>query len=531
MFGRAMLRAIAPGLVLCAAGAEAQARTRTTISPYIEVDQTVVTDLKGGNGDVLTYTSVVAGVSANIATRRAEAQIDVQYEHQFGWNRATPDQDVLSGIASARYSLIPDKLSIEGGALATRARTDGFNLGNGASAGSSTTQVYSAYVGPTFTSRIGEFSVNAAYRLGYARVEDDVNFAGPSGLGAFSDSVFQSATASIGMQPGVLPFGWALGAGWDHEDTSELDQRYDDKWIRGDVTVPVAPTLALVGGVGYERIRISQRGALLDNNGFPVLGSGGRLVTDPTSPRLLAYDSDGLIWDAGVLWRPSRRTSLELRVGRRYDSMHYVGSFSWQPSPNSAVNIALFDTVDSFGRALGRNLDDLPTSFDARRNPFSGDLTGCVNGDQGGGACFNDALTGITSANYHHRGIAGQYSRTAGRWSMGAGAGYAQRKFIAPNSSVFAAINGAKDENYYADLFAGYRFDNDASLDATVYGNFYNAGRGGIDVTNLGSYVTYSRSFGRRLSAQASLGVDSVDPAGLDAIISALGQVGMRYQF
>ena len=35
----------------------------------------------------------------------------------------------------------------------------------------------------------------------------------------------------------------------------------------------------------------------------------GRFVTNEAAPRQIAYETDGLIWDAGVLWRPSRRTA------------------------------------------------------------------------------------------------------------------------------------------------------------------------------------------------------------------------------
>lgn len=511
------------------------AKTQTTIAPYLEVAQTVIADIKGGNGDVLTYTSLGGGVDADIRSRRTEVQVSLRYEHQFGWNKNTPDQDVISGIASARTELIRDTLSLEGGALATRVRTDGLSGANNslAGAGDATTNVYSAYVGPTLTNHVGELSVNAAYRLGYSRVEDNVSVTAP-GLPAqdsFTDSVYHSATASVGMQPGNLPFGWSVGVGYDREDASQLDQRYEDKWVRGDVTVPVSRSLALVGGVGYEDLKISQRDALRDSNGFPIISSDGRFVTDKSSPRLLAYDNDGIIWDAGVLWRPSHRTSLEARVGQRYNSMHYVGSFTWQMSNHSSFSLAYFDTIDSFGRALTGNLVALPASFQASRNPFSGDLTGCVQGAQGGGQCFNDTLAGITTANYRHRGVAAQYGVNAGRWNYGAALGYSQRKFLAPNTAVFASINGKKDENYYADVFLGRSFDDNSTLQGSVYANYFDGNLTGTDVTNWGSYVTYNKTIGRRLSAQASLGLDSVDPEQLDEIISALGQIGVRYQF
>lgn len=531
-------RSVSLGLIAAAALGAAmvprQAAARTEVTPYIELDQTFIANLKGGSDDVLTYTSVAVGVDAAAAGPRAEVQASIRYEHQFGWGSHAPDSDIISGLASARYSIVPDTLSLEGGALATRVRTDGFSGAGGSliTAGDATTHVYSLYAGPTLTTHVGDVSVNAAYRIGYSRVEDDVNLAvgGVPVLGIFDESVYHSVTGSVGMQPGDLPFGWAIGAGYDREDVTELDQRYEDKWVRADVTVPVTPTLALVGGVGYEDIRISQRAALLDGNGNPVIGGNGGLVSDTSIPRLIAYDTDGLIWDAGVLWRPSRRTTLELRVGERYDSTHYIGSFSWQASPESLVQIAYFDTIDSFGRAMHGNLLALPSDFNVGRNPFSGDLNGCVSGSDGT-TCFNDALAAISASNFRHRGITAQYTRGGRRIDWGVALGWSQRKFITPDTAIFAGVRGARDDYYYAELFGGMKIDLRSQLGASIYANYLDSGLGGVDVTNYGSYVTYNRLFGRRLSARASLGLDAIDTDNLEQIVSLLGQVGVRYQF
>ncbi|MBP6029843.1 MAG: hypothetical protein KA533_00270 [Sphingobium sp.] len=513
----------------------ALAHARTEVHPYIEASQTFVANLKGGAEDVLTYTSLAAGVDATFQTARTEVRADARYEHQFGWGKRAPDSDILSGMLRGRYAVIPDKLSIEGGALATRVRTDGLSSANGGTlitAGDSVSQLYSLYAGPTLTTHVNDLSVNAAYRIGYTRIEDDVNLAvgGIPAFGVFDESVYQSATASVGMQPGPLPFGWAIGVGYDREDASELDQRYQDKWIRGDVTVPVSPTLALVGGVGYEDIIIDQRAALVDGAGNPVLDGKGRLISDTSVPRLIAYDTEGLIWDAGVLWRPSRRTSLEARVGERYDSMHYIGSFTWRASPHSLFQIAYFDRIDSFGRALHGNLVALPTDFIAARNPFSGDLTGCVSG-QSGGTCLNNTLAAINGSNFRHRGIAAQYGWTGRRWNWGAAGGWSQRKFLAPRGSIFSTVNGAHSDYYYGQVFGGHKIDIASTLGASLYANYLDAPAGGIDVSNYGAYTTYNRQFGRHLSAQASLGLDALDTTAIETIVNLLGQVGVRYTF
>jgi hypothetical protein len=231
---------------------ETQPGRRVAIQPYIELDQSVIANLKGGGEDVLTYTTVAAGIDAAVRTRRIEAQANVRYEHNFGWGKTIGDQDILSGLARARFSVIPDQFSIEAGGLATRFRSD-YSGSNGLLAidTQSISKVYSGYVGPTLTSHIGDLSVNAAYRFGYTRVEDsfDSSFPGISPLRAHDDSRFHNVTASVGMQPGVLlPVGWALGGGYAREDADQLDQRYEDKFARVDFTLPVTPTVALLAG-------------------------------------------------------------------------------------------------------------------------------------------------------------------------------------------------------------------------------------------------------------------------------------------
>jgi hypothetical protein len=530
-----MASASSVAVLLCGLPGSAFARGRTEVTPYLEVDQTVITNLKGGSDGILSYTNVAAGIDASVSGDRAAAQASLRYEHQFSWQDDTPDQDVISGLARGRLSLIRNALSLEGGVIATRVRTDGARgavNGIGSNIGA-TSQIYSAYVGPTLATRIGALSVNAAYRLGYTRVDDKVSVAGSTiqPLDSFDDSLSHYLTASVGMQPGVLPFGWSVGGGWQREDARQLDQRFDDKWGRGDVTLPVGPTLALVGGVGYEKIEISARDAVRDASGNPVIGSDGRYVTDKSAPRLLNYDQDGLIWDAGVLWRPSRRTSLEARVGHRYGSWTYIGSFSWAPSRDSSLNVGVFDAVDSFGRMMTGGLANLSTSFTATRNPFSGDLNSCAFSTSGGGQCFNDALSSVGTGNFRRRGIGAQFAVARGATSYGIGVGYSRRKFVGRDTGN-VAITGTTDENYYANASISRQFDNRSGIDATIYGNYYVAGLDGLDdVLNTGGYITYHRTYGRSLTATASVGVDAVDPKSAESVIAALAQLGLRYSF
>tara|TARA_R110002049_G_scaffold12509_2_gene55931 strand:- start:4272 stop:5273 length:1002 start_codon:yes stop_codon:yes gene_type:complete len=333
------------------------------------------------------------------------------------------------------------------------------------------------------------------------------------------------------MQPGDLPFGWSVGGGWEREDGGQLDQRFEGKYVRADVTVPVSSSLALVGGVGYEDIEISERDAVRDNNGVPVVGDDGRLVTDETSPRLLSYDQDGIIWDAGVMWRPSRRTSLEARFGQRYGSETYYGSFGYRPNQNMALNISVYDTVSGFGNLLNDNLANLGTSFSSTRNPLSGELNGCAFG-QTSSLCFNDVLQSAASSSFRARGVNGQLTYNTGGWNAGLGAGYARRRYFASQLGAVAAVDGLVDENYYASMSIGRQLDSYSSFDANIYANLLDSGF--VDAPNvlgIGANAAYYRQILPGLQGTAAVGLDSFQQDGFDSEITASALLGLRYDF
>ncbi|WHO37607.1 hypothetical protein PMI04_013650 [Sphingobium sp. AP49] len=532
MNGRSLL-ASSPILALAAfaipaLGQEPVATKKVDVTPYLGIDQVLMVPLKG-EGDVLTYTNLTAGVTVEVQTQRVDASANLQYTHSFGWGSAL-DSDVLSGVAQAGVK-VTRGLTLQAGGIASRVRTDGYS--GAATIGTEyTSQVWAGYIGPTYTTRLGDFDVRGAYRLGYARVDDDVELNAPGAVnnGGFSDSWSQSLNGSIGFAPGtVLPVGLTASAGYDREDASQLDQRFEDVWGRLDATLPVSPTVALLGGVGYEDIEISQRSPLLDANGNPVIDNG-RYVTDKSSPRELYYDSDGLIWDVGVLWRPNRRTSLQATVGERYGGMSYQGSFIWQ-GRNSSFGLVVFDGIDSFGRMITSDAAALNGSnLIVPRNPFTGDITGCAFSPTGGGQCFNDALTGITAANFRYRGVGAQYSSRHGPWGWGLGTGYSQRKFITPEGQT-VIVSGTKDQNWYGNGTITYAFNDRDSLDTAVYINYFDASNGRPDVLNYGAFSSYFKGLTRRLTASASVGLDAVKADDFDTLINAMGQVGLRYSF
>ena len=509
---------------------------RTTIKPYIEATQNVLWELSPGD-EVLTYSTIAAGVDVALDGRRTQGAVSVRYERRISQTDGVRDGDTLSGLARVKHDLIPRTLSVEAGALAARTRVEGSGAStlNPLAASDAVSQVYSLYAGPAVSTHVGDVALAGSYMLGYTKVQqkDAIQLAAGEPLtDIFDDSVSQSAQLSAGVAPDtVLPVGITASGSYYQEDVSNLDQRVRDMRAGVQVTYPVSLELALVGAVGYEDVEVSSRDAVRDADGDPVLGSDGRYLTDKSRPRQLAYETDGLTWDAGVMWRPSRRTALSAFVGRRYDSMTYYGSFSYNPDPRSSLTVAVYDNVSGFGGQVSRALRDLPTDFQVNRDPFNGQISGCAIGSQSGG-CVNNALSSVASSVFRARGVNATYAHRVGRMQAGIGAGYIRRKYIAREDSVLGSVNGQVDESFYVDAGLNGPIDRRSSFAVSAYAAWFQSGASSLgDVTTIGANAAYFRNLTDRLVATAAVGLDSVNRKVIEDEVVASGLVGLRYSF
>lgn len=507
------------------------------ISPYIEAAQVATAELSPGN-DVLTYSRLAVGVDASVSGRNTGASASLRYEHYFGWGKKATDGDYVSGIARGYATLTPG-VRMEAGGMAGRSRIEGSGaatLGPLAE-GSNVSNIYSAYAGPTVSTQAGPVKVDGGYRIGYTRVEspDSLVIApGQPGIDVFDDSVTHNATLRAATRPGDgLPVGIGVGGGYYREDISNLDQRVEDKNLRGDVTVQLTNDFAVVGGIGYEDVRISSRDALRDANGDPVIGSDGHYLTDKSAPRRIAFDTSGLTWDAGVIWRPSRRTAFEAHVGKRYGSTTYYGSFAYAPSARSSINVSVYDSISGFGGQLNNALAAMPTDFTANRDVLSGNITGCVASTEGNN-CLSGVLGSVRSSTFRGRGIQAAYNVNLGRVNAGVGLGYDRRKFLAAPGTVLASAAGVIDENIWMSGYVNSRIGQRGTIAANAYANWFESGNAlGGDSRAVGASTAYGHQITERLSATAALGVDGLlrDNAALEDVWTASALVGVSYRF
>mgnify|MGYP004448719297 FL=1 len=508
---------------------------RTSIDPYIEANSLASWQISPGS-DVVTYTQLAAGVDASIAGRNNGGSVSVRYERNFAHQSNGADSDTITGVARGYASIIPRVLTVEAGALASSTRVDaqGRSVINPIVDDTLSTQTYSAYAGPTLQTRAGDVEVNANYRIGYTRV-DSPDFITATGTAAdlFDESVSHSASVRAGTRPGQpLPVGLGVGAGYYQEDVSNLDQRVRDAYVRGDVTVPVTPTLAIVAGAGIEDVEVSSRDAVRDAAGNPVIGDNGRFITDEASPRIIAYEASGLIWDVGVVWSPSSRTQLEARFGHRYDSETFYGSFSWRPSSRSSLQIGVYDGIQGFGGRLNNSLAALPTDFTVSRDPVTGELTGCVSSIDGSG-CLDGLLGSLRSSVFRGRGVVGSYSRQIGRMTASIGAGYDRRTFIGAPGTVLELADGLVDESYYVTAGLSGPVGQRGRFSVNSYANRFESGTAGAeDVTAIGGSASYSEEVIRNLSARAAVAISMLDSdIAPDNFTTASALLGLRYDF
>lgn len=533
------LSGLAAGLALASVPS---ATARTEVTPYLEVQQVLSADLNEG-GDVLTYTSLAGGIDASASTRRVEAQISYRYERRISWNDDLGDDDVHSGIAQARVKLTPG-LSLDAGGLAARSRADGqgpifgFNTVDDPNAA----EVYSVYAGPTLSTRVGPLSVGAAYRLGYVAVDDNssrdfLNDGDDRGRDSFDSSVSHNLSASVGMGPGEFPVGWTIGAGYVREDVDQLDSAFEGKYVRGDIVYPVSATLAVTAGVGYEKMRSEQDDIVRTAAGLPVLDEDGDLIADKSKPRLLTYDESGLIWDAGVIWRPSRRTELQARFGKRYGGETVTGSLRHEINSAFAVQASVYDSVSSFSRLLIDDVSKLPGNFTVNRNPLTGGvggIGGCVFGkDPGTGACFDDVFQTISNANFRNRGANLLLSGGRGVWDFGLGAGYSQRKYVSPG-----VLNGGftadkiKDQSFSLSANASRELSASSGISFDAYASWFDSGfEDSPTAFGTGLSASYHRSlFFDRMQGYAAAGIYTTDSGEFDST-GASALIGLRYTF
>jgi hypothetical protein len=199
---------------------------------------------------------------------------------------------------------------------------------------------------------------------------------------------------------------------------------------------------------------------------------------------------------------------------------------------HAALNVAVYDTVETFGHQLGNDIRALPANFNANRNPLTGSLGGCVFGQAGGGVCLDRSLQAITGDSFRARGVMATLAGERGLWSYGVGAGYNRRHYHRP---VYAGVivQGAEhdeDVSVYGNL--GRRLSRTSDIAFNAYASWYDDDLANSEaVTSQGATISYSRTFMlERLQLLAALGIYHSN-GGTGSSTNGSATAGLRYTF
>ena len=236
-----------------------------------------------------------------------------------------------------------------------------------------------------------------------------------------------------------------------------------------------------------------------------------------------------------MIWRPSPRTELQARVGRRYGGTTFTGSLEHQINRSYAFSASVYDNVSSFGRLLVTDLAGVPQSFNLRRDTLSGSPIGpggCVFGtDPGTGACFDDALQSIDNFNFRNRGATAMLSGGRGPWNYGIGAGYSSRRYFVPPGSDFI-LEGVTDQSFSLSASATRDLTRDSSFGLNAYAGWFDSGIAGSDGSfSTGISANYSRRlFLDRLRANVAGGLYTSQAGEFDSTVGSI-LFGLSYAF
>jgi hypothetical protein len=506
------------------AGSSGKPRKRTRITPYLEVDQSVYDQVQPSS-PVQTFTTLAAGVEMTLNDRRTTGTVSLRYAHDFGESGHANSDNSLTGIARTTTMIVPHTLQFDFGGIAERTSiaANGGTLVNPVDNIGQVYQIWSVYGGPTLTTHAGLAQVKASYNLGYSEVDQlHMQSSGGTPTDLFSHSFTQQANASVGVRPGdVLPFGVTLLGGYLREDMSSLDQRLEDEHAGVQLAQPVTRSLELVGDVGWEKVEVSQRNAVLDANGNPEVAANGQYVVDENSPRQLAYRTDGLTWDVGVVWRPSKRTLASAFVGRRYDSTTYYGMFNYAPDSRQTLSVSVFDGIYGFGSGLMNSLQATSTDVSFARDPFTGNVIG-----------YGGMLGSANALVYRAHGFNASYGVTMGRLSFSVGGGYMTQRYITAQDSVLAAENGVVNQTWYVNAGVSGPIDRETRFYINGVASLYHTGEADYGDTRSwainGSLVHHLTD---RLLGTASFEVLGATAPLTPEELQMMGQLGLRYNF
>jgi hypothetical protein len=525
-----------------------------TFTPGVTVRQ-VVSDNFSDNRGMRGWLETGAFFDLQLDTRRVQGNISYSYGHRFKEFGNVLRNDRHDANANVRSILVDDFLYLDLGGIARQFASDqrGFTSLNGDVDSGNQTQIFSGYVEPFINYEIGTFALfNARYRFAATSasgpnadrgIPANIGLEPGEALGAMlSDSVTHSGGVSVASQRENNRFNWTFAGNFIREDIDELDQKYRNYRGVADFGFRVNRSIELLGSVGYEDILNTQNSILFDPiTGLPVLDAEGNLQIDPANPRRTAYDQQGLTYDGGFRWTPSRRSELMVRAGKRFGGFTLAADLRFEARGGLVVVGNWDESLDSIGRLLSQYQNG--NLIGATRISGFMDEAGiplCILGfDPVTETCLLGLTQSITPATFKlDRGTLG-VSMQSGTFGGYAGANYERRQYVdsqqlqvpgQPQLPPAAALGDDISYGLRGSLSFGQVEGGNLTFNAMVARNKYALSRNRHDTTALVG-ANYLMPISSNLSATASAYVSKRFSNTADDGGSLTGALGLRYTF
>lgn len=317
------------------------------ITPRIEVDETYndnITLAPKGREKADFITTISPGIGVRGTGRRVSLNLDYDPQALFFARESDNDQQRQRLRGGGQVELWEKVLFLDAQASINQqvvSSTGGVG-GTDLSASQNLTTVQTYNIGPTFKHHFGPYADSETRYQFSAVTVDSENVADTT-----------SNTASFVLRNGryFTDLGWTLTLNESRTERSGgtattvntfTNTASDRRLAKADTRYAINSMFSLLAGVGYEKIKDVS----------------------------LLQQPDGLLWDAGVLFRPSRTSSFKVTHGRRFGDPNTAVDVSYQIGPKTTLT-ASYDqtiqtsqgllsdslsriTVDEFGRLIDR---------------------------------------------------------------------------------------------------------------------------------------------------------------------------------
>lgn len=535
---RRLARAALLGATMLATAAEAAVE----ISPFVEA-RPVISYASDQSPETRAWTELGAGLESSVDSRRIDFDLRYRYGQRLAVSGPLNDDARHTGAGSMRAELLRDLLYLDALGSATLVNTQFGGLNDQLGDDPSQQQTYAASVQPAIRRRFGRLQFNARYSYGIFEVEGQapaLRIGAPVdsnqlAIGGASDTRNQSASVTLGNAGRSDRLRWRLIGEYQRDRIEQLDQRYTSKRAVADGEYALSRKIGLIGSVGYEDILDRQDSILVDpTTGLAIPDANGFAQRDPANPFVVNFDEEGITYEAGFRWSPSRRTNVIARAGRRFGDFTASGSAELRFLSDLRLLASYTESINNFGRLFTTLFTDpvsgvvTPISSFAAggsdRTPLG--ATTCAFGlDPATGTCRFSLTQVASNATFKDQSAAITLAKGGGG-ELGSGGGdltpsrltgaisgfYTRRSYLGeqvpgvPSAASPFSLAGSTDISYGVDVRGERELGerSAAAFDLRAQRNRYGLSRDAKDLL-LTAQLSYTKPVGRQISLSASL--------------------------